>query len=100
MRKIIKIFFLMFLIVFIQNKNFGIIKTCSGWRLNKLPEIKNFLKYDVQYYDVEVVYPGGDPIFCIIDNYGNEIEQISLINLKRDEIGELIEKKGFKKFNL
>ena len=47
-----------------------------------------------------MVFPGGDPIFCIIDDYGNEIEEISLINLKRDEIGELIEKKGFKKFNL
>jgi hypothetical protein len=68
--------------------------------LNKLPEIKNFLQYDVQYYDVEVVFPGGDPIFCILDNYGNEIEQISLIKYKRDEIGKLIEEKGFKKFNL
>ena len=77
---------------------YAVIKSCAGWRLNKLPELKKFLRDEIDSYPVEVVFPGGDPQLVIMDNEGNEIEEISLVNMKGDELAALLEKKGFNKY--
>ena len=77
---------------------YAVIKSCAGWRLNKLPELKKFLRDEIDSYPVEVVFPGGDPQLVIMDNEGNEVEEISLVNMKGDELAALLEKKGFNKY--
>ena len=57
--------------------------------MNKLPEVKEFLK---NYVD------GGDPRLIIMNYEGDEIEQISLVHKTRNEIEELLKEKGFNKF--
>lgn len=39
------------------------IKTCSGWALNRLPKVKDWINEQSADYkpDVEVKYVGGDP---------------------------------------
>ena len=92
--------FLFFLNLILCNEKYiGIIKTCSGWRLNKLPEVKEFLKNYVDEYPIEVVFSGGDPRLIIMNYEGDEIEQISLVHKTRNEIEELLKEKGFNKFN-
>lgn len=94
---------LLFLILTLQSvvahDYIGIIKTCSGWRLNSLPEVKNFLKGDADDYPIEVIFSSGDPVFILVDSEGKEIESHSLVHLKQNEIGLLISSKGFKKFD-
>ena len=92
--------FLIFLnFIFCNNNYIGIIKTCSGWRLNHLPEIKNFIRNLTDCYPIEVVFPGGDPRLVIMNNDGDEIEEISLLNMNIKEMENLLENKGFHKFN-
>ena len=66
--------------------------------MNKLPELKKFLRDEIDSYPVEVVFPGGDPQLVIMDNEGNEVEEISLVNMKGEQLAELLEKKGFHKY--
>lgn len=54
----------------------------------------------VQEYNVEVVYCGGDPAFFIMNKEGLEVEEHPLDAFSEDEIAELLESKGFGKFNL
>ena len=77
---------------------YAIIKSCAGWRLNSLPEIKNFLLKEVNNYPVEVVFPGGDPKLVIMDNEGNEVEEINLTQLNEKGIIHLLTQKGFGKY--
>jgi hypothetical protein len=67
--------------------------------LNKLPEVKEFLKNYVDEYPIEVVFPGGDPRLTIMNHGGEEIEEISLVNMNKIDIERLLNQKGFYKFN-
>lgn len=60
--------------------------------------MRDFLKSEAPHYPIEVVYATGDPIFYLIDEEGNEKESYPLIELKLVEIGQLINSKGFKRF--
>ena len=99
MRSIIIIIFLLHLILCYNNKYIGILKTCSGWRLNHLPEIKEFIRTLSDEYPIEVVFPGGDPRLTIMNHGGEEIEEISLVNMNKIDIERLLNQKGFYKFN-
>ena len=90
------LFFLNFILC--NEKYYGIIKTCSGWRLNKLPEVKEFLKNYSDQYPIEVVFCGGDPRLSIMNYEGDEIEEISLVHKNKNQIEELLKEKGFEKF--
>ena len=96
----------LFLVCFIQlmtmiksefKEKYGIIRSCHGWALNKLPSLKSFLRENATDYDVDVVYPGGDPVLQILDAYGNEIEKIDIADKSSDQLGQLLEEKGFGK---
>ena len=53
----------------------------------------------MENYPVEVVYCGGDPRLALMDEKGNEIEEIDLTEMDEAQIGNLIERKGFIPFN-
>ncbi len=65
--------------------------------MNKHPFLKAFLRENATDYDIDVVFPGGDPVFTVLDAFGNELERTPLSDLKVPEIIKLIEDKGFGK---
>ena len=55
--------------------------------------MKNF----ADNYPIEVVYCGGDPRLVIMDDQGNEIEEIELYDKNEQQIMDLLESKGINK---
>ena len=49
-------------------------------------------------YPVEVVFPGGDPKLAIMDNNGDQVEEINLTTMSEKEIIDLLTQKGFGKY--
>lgn len=49
-------------------------------------------------YPVEVVFPGGDPKLVIMDNNGDQVEEINLTTMSEKEIIDLLTQKGFGKY--
>ena len=93
------LFLLMFALIEGTEKSYyAIIKSCAGWKLNSLPEIKNFLMKKASDYPVEVVFPGGDPKLVIMDNNGDQVEEINLTTMSEKEIIDLLTQKGFGKY--
>jgi len=60
--------------------------------------VKSFLKNFADEYPIEVDFCGGDPRFVIMDAEGRELETIEIDLMEENEIKNLIESKGFKKF--
>ena len=75
----------------------GVIYSCRGWELNKLPEVKNFIKYDLKYFNVDIFYSGGKPRLVIYSSNKKEIETIDLSPYNRKQLFELFKLKGLKK---
>ena len=81
----------------------GEIRSCSGWRLNGLPEVRRFIKDDPEnhanlYDDLKVNFISGHvPELFILDDEGNEIEKIDLAKYSTQELHDLLVGKGFKK---
>ncbi len=63
-----------------------------------IKKVKKFLNEKALDYNVEVIYSGGDPQFFIMDNKGNDLEIFKLEKLTHDQIGDLLETKGFGKY--
>jgi len=68
-----------YLFELILNKNNSFIKTCSGWIFNKLPEIKDFFKFDIQYFEVALFFLRGDMILYIMNKDWNKKEKFSYL---------------------
>ena len=81
-----------------EKSYYAIIKSCAGWRLNHLPELKRFIREKVPEYPVEVVFPGGDPRLVIMDNEGNEVEEFAIADMTEAQLEQLFAEKGIKKF--
>ncbi len=60
--------------------------------------MKNFLRNYANNYPVEVVYCGGDPRLVLMNKQGQELEQFDLADLSEEGIGNLLEAKGFFKY--
>jgi len=75
----------------------GRVQSCSGWRLNKLPEVKRFIKRDLElFHNVEFKNkPGASPELHLLDEYGQLVEAIDLAPLDQKGCNELLIKKGF-----
>jgi hypothetical protein len=66
--------------------------------LNKLPEVKKFI-----YEDLEAKYentsfkkvPGKSPEMIFFNSNGEELERIDISKMKRDELNDFIQAKGF-----
>ena len=81
----------------------ALIQSCGGWALNKLPELKSFLKepdgVDL-YKKVEVEFIPGRKAVMTIYQDGAEIEKITLSDYNdKEKLHELFIEKGFEKYN-
>jgi len=76
------------------------VESCSGWRLNKLPEVKNFIKGDLEtkFLNSEFVkIPGKDPELIFYNKNDEELERIEIKDWLRSELVELLDNKGIER---
>lgn len=84
-------------------KNTDIVKarveSCSGWRLNRLPEVKKFIFEDIPFFhNVEFKNkPGANPDLLLLNSDLEIVERIDLAKLNREECNDLLTQKGFYK---
>lgn len=80
----------------------GLIQSCSGWALNRLPQLKSFLKEENgvdQYKNVEVQFISGRKAVLTIFNDGKEQEKITLSDYNdKDKLHALFAEKGFQQY--
>jgi hypothetical protein len=78
------------------------IESCRGCQLDSLPELKNFLRFEVELFkDVEVKYKrGASPVAIFYDADGNELERIDLLKFSQEELRNLFVAKGFQKISI
>jgi len=81
-----------------QQITYAELESCSGWRLNKLPKVKNFINTEAPKYDPKdfkyVNKPGADPNIYFKDAAGNVVEKIAIANFDTEQIIELLKSKG------
>jgi len=78
----------------------AVIESCSGWRLNKLPEVKNFIFADFEpLYErsVFIKIAGKSPEIIFFTESGKEVERINIEKFTRDELNELMVARGIPK---
>jgi len=102
----IKFFIIFLLTLMIQSKEVynprevsAVLKTCSGWGLGKLPQVKEFIFHDSTDYPLEIVYCGGDPYISFIDSHGNILSEHKIKTFTRSRIANLLEDHGFHKYS-
>ena len=80
--------FLLLVLVGARNAFYAEIRSCSGWKLNRLPKVKEFIKQEAEKYEgVEVKYVGGDPRVVFYDSERNPItDEINLSEMDKDSI--------------
>ena len=71
------------------------LKSCSGWRLNKLPKVKEFILSDAPNFDLKVDFVGGDPRLVFLDHEEKQIEEINVVKYDKYGIAFLLEERGF-----
>ena len=79
----------------------GEIKSCAGWKLNHLPQVKHFLKtsgHADAYDKLKITWiPGHTPTLILRDDAGVEIEKIDLSSHTTEQLHELMKSKGFER---
>ena len=70
--------------------SYAIIRSCSGWRLNNLPEMKRFLKEEAKNWDLTVEFSGGDPILHLYNEHNQIVKSDSLVNYDRSTLYEIL----------
>ena len=79
----------------------GEIQSCSGWKLNHLPEVKRFLKvpgHADSYEGLTINFISGrTPELFLKDDTGKVIEQINLSEYSTDQLHALMTEKGFQR---
>lgn len=91
---------LLFLTSLVNAEISGKIESCSGWALNKLPQLKSFLKDGEaeEYQNVEVTFiPGRKAVLTIYES-GKEREKVTLSDIStKPEMHKLMVDKGFER---
>ncbi len=77
----------------------AILKTCSGWRLSQLFEIKEFIRHEISFYPVEILFSSGDPRILFLDSNGEIYFSKYIANLNREEINVVLSDLGFTRYN-
>merc|ERR1712179_670125 len=75
----------------------AVIESCSGWRLNKLPEVKNFIYGDFESKFERSVFkkiPGKAPELIFFTQSGKEVERLNIEKFSRDDLNKLMSAKG------
>ncbi|KAK9303660.1 hypothetical protein QLX08_004747 [Tetragonisca angustula] len=75
------------------------VESCSGCRLSRLPDVKQFIFEDLpNYNNVEFKHiPGAVPELLLFNENEEEVERLSLSSLTREECNNLLISKGFTK---
>ncbi|XP_071856597.1 selenoprotein M-like [Bombus fervidus] len=75
------------------------VESCSGCRLSRLPDVKQFIFEDLpNYNNVEFKHiPGAVPELLLFNDNEEEIERLPLSSLTRKECNNLLIFKGFTK---
>ncbi|XP_033184279.1 selenoprotein M-like [Bombus vancouverensis nearcticus] len=75
------------------------VESCSGCRLSRLPDVKQFIFEDLpNYNNVEFKHiPGAVPELLLFNDNEEEIERLPLSSLTREECNNLLISKGFTK---
>nr|XP_003701690.1 PREDICTED: selenoprotein M-like [Megachile rotundata] len=78
---------------------FARIEACSGCRLKRLPDVRQFIFEDVpNYNNVEFKHiPGAVPELLLFNENEEEVERLPLLKLTREECNDLLVSKGFTK---
>jgi len=79
----------------------GRVKSCPGWQLNRMPEVKRFVQGErdgaIGYENVSVVYEShAKPILTVFHD-SVEVEEVSLSDMQFDAIHAIMVEKGFVK---
>ena len=75
------------------------IKSCSGCKLASLTEIRDFIRHDVSYYPIEMIYSHGDPRLLFINNQGEIYFSKYLAQMTRQNIYDLLRDLEIRKYN-
>ena len=78
----------------------ALIESCSGCSLNRLHEVRKFVKQEAAYYEpqVKVNFIGGrKPVIHFFDAEDNKIETVDLSPLTTKECLALLDDRGFKR---
>ena len=74
----------------------AVLRSCSGWKLNRLPKVKDFIREDAAKFNLPVEYVGGDPRLVFFDQSGTELKVLDVSQMDRNEIKKVLENHGFK----
>jgi len=79
----------------------GHIKSCSGWQLNRMPEVKKFVMGHrdgaIGYENVVVTYVSHAPPVLTISHDSEETEEVPLTDMSFEDIHKMMADKGFVK---
>ena len=70
-------------------------RSCSGWKLNRLPKVKEFIREDALHFELPIEYVGGDPRLVFFDENDTEIKVIDVQFMDRDQIKQVLDQHGF-----
>lgn len=73
-----------------------VLRSCSGWKLNRLPKVKEFIREDASRYNLPVEYVGGDPRLVFFDENETEVKLVDVSQFDRKQIQMVLEAHGFK----
>jgi len=73
------------------------IESCAGWRLNKLPEVKQFIFEDFEKKYERTTFkrmPGKSPEMIFLNANGEELERVDIAKMTRQELNKFVQAKG------
>jgi hypothetical protein len=75
------------------------VESCTGWRLNRLPDVKKFIHQDIPlFHNVEFKgKPGANPDLLLLNLDDKVMERIDLSKYDREGCNQLLKDKGFHK---
>jgi hypothetical protein len=74
-----------------------VVESCAGCRLNRLPEVKQFIYEDLEKYGGTEFkrMPGKPPVMFFYDAEGHIVEKFEMDHKKRVELNAMLVERGF-----
>jgi len=75
----------------------AIVESCGGWRLNRLPEVRAFIREDLPFFhNAEFKQlPGHNPDLVLVNENSETVERVDLSPFNREQCNQLLKEKGF-----
>lgn len=75
----------------------AVVESCGGWRLNRLPDVKQFIYDDVPlFHNVEFVRkPGAPPLLHFLNSNDERVETVDLEKMSRQDCNQELIRRGF-----